>query len=131
MKLFLRFLLSLCVLLLAGNANPGQSRIAYLPGGILERSVSTNYFILHYDRVFSNAPDSKRNRFFEKIKAAEVDDDDQLKVCKKSFTSYCISFLYTQPSDYCCRYYNSSLPFRKHFSLTSTCKFIIHRVIRI
>lgn len=131
MKLLTRILLLLCILLLAGHAHTSQIRIAYLPGSLLERSVSANYSTVHYDRVLSNAPASHRKNAFEKIRATEVNDDDQLKVSKKNFTTYCISFLYTAPADHLCGCYNSSLPFCEHFSLTSTYKFIIHRVIRI
>jgi len=131
MKFFIRFLLSLCVLLLAGRAHTSQSRFAYLPGSILERSVPANYSLVHYDRILNNAPASNKKGAFEKVRATVVDDDNELKVSKKNFTTYCISFLYTKPADYLCRCYNSSLPFCEHFSLTSTDKFIIHRVIRI
>lgn len=131
MKFIIRFLLSLCILLLAGNAHTSQGRIAYLPGNLLERSAPASYSTVHYHRLLNNAPATNRKRAFENIRATEVDDDDELKVSKRDFTTYCISFLYTQPADYICRCYNSSLPFCEHFSLTSTYKFIIHRVIRI
>jgi hypothetical protein len=132
MKFFIRFLLSLCVFLLAGNVNPGQSRIAYLSANFLERSVSANNSAtVHYDRILSSVPFPNRKSAFEKIRATEVNDDDLLKASKRNFTTYYISFFYTEPADYLCRCYNSSLPFCEHFSFVATSRFIIHRVIRI
>ena len=131
MKGLLKFVLLLCILLLAGNAHTTHHRIGFFPGNTFEPSVPGNYFKEHNDRLLSsNAPINKRGSH-NKLKATEVDDDDDLRISKKNLGTICISFLYTEGSDYITLFRKSSLPFCEHFSLTSSFKFIIHRVIRI
>ena len=132
MKVLLRFVLSLCILLLAGNAHTTHPRIGYFPGNIFELSPSGNFSTEHNDRLLSNNTPANRKSPHQKIKAVEVDDDDDdLRASKKNLGTVCISFLYTETSDYIHMYRKSSLPTCEHFSLTSSSKFIIHRVIRI
>jgi hypothetical protein len=132
MKLLLRFVLLLCILLLAGNAHTTHLRIGYFPGNTFELSVPCNFSSVHNDRLLSsNAPLSGKNSR-DKLKAAEVDDDDDdVRAAKKNIGFISIPFLYTQVSDYIHTFRKCSLPFCEHFSLISPYKFIIHRVIRI
>jgi hypothetical protein len=132
MKVLLRFVLLLCILLLAGNAHTTHLRIGYFPGDTFERTFPVSYSFLHHDRLLgSNAPASKKGSH-NKLKATEVDDDDDdLRATRKNLGTICISFLYTEGSEYIDMFRKSSLPFCEHFSLTSPYKFIIHRVIRI
>ncbi|MFL5745967.1 MAG: hypothetical protein ACJ751_14940 [Niastella sp.] len=131
MKGLLKFVLLLCILLLAGNAHTTHPRIGFFPGNTFEPSVPGNYSKDHNDRLLSsNAPINKKGSH-DKLKATEVDDDDDLRASKKNVGTICISFLYTEASDCTTMFRKSSLPFCEHFSLTSSFKFIIHRVIRI
>jgi hypothetical protein len=131
MKGLLKFVLLLCILLLAGTAHTTHPRIGFFPGNTFEPSVPGNYSKEHNDRLLSsNAPINKKGSH-DKLKATEVDDDDDLRTSRKNSGSVCISFLYTEASDYITMFRKSSLPFCEHLSLTSSFKFIIHRVIRI
>jgi hypothetical protein len=130
MKGLLKFVLLLCILLLAGNAHTTHPRIGFFPGNTFERSVAGNYSTEHNDRLLSSNAPINRKGSNEKIKATEVDDDDD-DLRAKNLGTVCISFLYTEASDYIHMFRKSSLPFCEHFSLTSSFKFIIHRVIRI
>lgn len=131
MKGLLKFVLLLCILLLAGNAHTTHPRIGFFPGNTFELSVPGNYSKEHNDRILSsNAPINKKDSQ-DKLKATEDDDDDDLRASKKNLGTVCISFLYTEGSDDSHKFRKSSLPFCEHFSLTSSFKFIIHRVIRI
>ena len=130
MKGLLKFVLLLCILLLAGNAHTTHPRIGFFPGNTFEPSVPGSYSTKHNDRLLSsNAPISRKGSH-DKLKATEVDDDDD-DLRAKNLGTVCISFLYTEASDYIHLFRKSSLPFCEHFSLTSSFKFIIHRVIRI
>ena len=131
MKGLLKFVLLLCILLLAGSAHTTHPRIAFFPGNSVEPSVPGFDSKKHNDRLLSsNAPINKKGSH-NKLKATEVDDDDDLRATRKNSGTICISFLYTEASDYITLFRKSSLPFCEHFSLTSSFKFIIHRVIRI
>jgi hypothetical protein len=131
MKGLLKFVLLLCILLLAGNAHTIHPRIGFFPGNTFEPSVPGNYSKEHNDRLLSsNAPLNRKGTHY-KLKATEVDDDDDLRASKKNLGTICISFLYTEGSDCITLFRKSSLPFCEHLSLASSFKFIIHRVIRI
>lgn len=132
MKLLLRFVLLLCILLLAGNAHTAHLRIGYFHGNTFELSVPGIFSSVHKDLVLSShAPASGKNSR-SKLKATEVDDDDDdVRAAKKNIGFISIPFLYTQVSDYIHTFRKSDLPFCEHFSLISPYKFIIHRVIRI
>ncbi|MBO9200552.1 MULTISPECIES: hypothetical protein [Niastella] len=132
MKGLLKFILLLCILLLAGNAHTTHPRIGFFPGNTFELSQPGNYSTEHNDRLLSSNAPINRKGSHEKLKATEVDDDDDdLKASKKNLATICISFLYSEASDYLHMLHKSSLPFCDHFSLTSSFMFIIHRVIRI
>ena len=132
MKGVLKFFLLLCILLLAGNAHTTHHRIGFFPGNTFELSVPVNYSTEHHDRLLSSNAPINRKGSRDKLKATEVDDDDDdLRASKKNLGSICISFLYAEASDCLHLFRKSSLPFCEHFSLTSSFKFIIHRVIRI
>jgi hypothetical protein len=131
MKGLLKFFLLLCILMLAGNAHTTHPRIGFFQGNIFEPSVPGNYSKEHNDRLLSSNAPINRKSHHDKLKATEVDDDDDLRASKKNLGTICISFLYTEASDCITMFRKSSLPFCEHFSLTSLFKFIIHRVIRI
>ena len=131
MKGVLKFVLLLCILLLAGNAHTTHPRIGFFPGNTFEPSVPGNYSKEHNERLLSSNAPISRKRSHDKLKATEVDDDDDLRASRKNSGTICISFLYTEASDCMTLFRKSSLPFCEHFSLTSSFKFIIHRVIRI
>ncbi|WP_133055245.1 hypothetical protein [Niastella koreensis] len=131
MKGLLKFVLLLCILLLAGNAHTTHPRIGFFPGNTFEPTVPGNFSKEHNDRLLSSNAPINRKRSHDKLKATEVDDDDDLRPSRRNAGSICISFLYTEASDYITLFRKSSLPFCEHFSLTSSFKFIILRVIRI
>ncbi|OQP52770.1 hypothetical protein A4H97_23995 [Niastella yeongjuensis] len=118
--------------MLAGNAHTTHPRIGFFPGNTIERAQFGNYSTEHNDRLLSSNAPINRKGSRERIKATEVeDDDDDLRTSKKNLGTVSISFLYNEASDYTYMFRKSSLPFCEHFSLTSSFKFIIHRVIRI
>ena len=131
MKGLLKFVLLLCILFLAGTAHTTHPRKSFFPGNIFELSVPGNFHKEHNDRLLSSNAPINRKGSHNKLKATEVDDDDDLRASKKNVGTICISFLYTEASDCIYMFRKSSLPFCEHFSLTSLFKFIIHRVIRI
>lgn len=69
----------------------------------------------------------------EAVNATEREDDDELPSERKlvEINNYFISFFYTHSHGYFHSYLKDRLPFCKHFSYTSSGKYIVQRAIRV
>jgi len=134
MRLLIRFIFSLCFLCLGGYAYTHQFRVTYSSNNIFEASAQTYITSLQNDKVvISKDHSSNTRKLNDKVKAVEIDDDDDPVSFKKysEAGNYCIDFFYLPKPVYVYRNNNSRLPFCNHFSGSSCDKFIVNRVIRI
>jgi len=117
MKLFIRYLLAFCFLLLGGYVLTCHNRIC---------SAVRN------DRGQIRKTTSSSHKIGHSIKATENEDDDESSSSRKyaRTTCYSITFFRQTPGSV---YHDpeNRLPFCEHFSYSSSDKFIVHRVIRI
>lgn len=136
MRLLVKFFLSCCLLLLKGYgqlyADTEQEAIYNSLCTLSESSVHINVTDVHTTQAIiksANPSGAKKVRF--KLKATEVDDDDDVSPGRKHhlLSDYCNCYP-QQPASFC-TYYKHPLPFCRHFSYASSEKFIVHRVIRI
>ena len=138
MRLVITFFLSLVFLLLGGtnhlHARTNDHRTCY---ALPQRSVKSELARMH---VVKYSPPIIRKSTFsgaahQKIKATEVkeEDESESESSRKlvAISNYFISLLYDQVFGHFHRYLKDSIPFCKHFSYTSSYKYIIQRVIRI
>ncbi|BAV05969.1 hypothetical protein FLA_1984 [Filimonas lacunae] len=88
----------------------------------------------HEVQVFSfNDAASGKNSVYDKEDATEVEDDDESISFRKysEISNFTVSFIFTQvPGNFVC-IHNNRLPFCKHFSYSSSSKYIVHRSIRV
>ena len=134
MRLLIRFIFSVCFLLIGGYAYTHQFHLGYSSNNIFQATAQNYIASLQNDKVvISKDHSSNTRKHNDKIKAVEIeDDDDPVSFKKYSETSnFCIDFFYVQKPAYVCQRNNNRLPFCKHFSRSSCDKFIINRVIRI
>lgn len=100
---------------------------------VFEKSVKAS--LLKVDnRKTSISKDDASNTETDAINATELVDDDDDSISSRKYveiTNHNITFFYTQVSGPFCQYLKNRLPVCKHFSYTSSCKYILYRVIRI
>jgi hypothetical protein len=117
-----------------GYAYTHQFHVGYSSNNIFEAATQSYIVSLQNDKaVISKDHSSNTKKLNDKIKAVEIEDDDDPVSFKKysEVNNFCIDFFYVQKPAYVYRYNNSRLPFCEHFSRSSCDKFIINRVIRI
>lgn len=137
MRLIVTFLLSFVFLFVKGNAH--QYHPAYnnkITYAALHLSPTATPSVLSFERKTGAIlqKDVADNAASDPVNATEVDEDDDDSISSRKLveiTNYFISFLYDHLfADYH-RYKKERLPFCKHFSYSSSFKYIIQRVIRI
>ncbi|HVI47335.1 MAG TPA: hypothetical protein VM802_20825 [Chitinophaga sp.] len=80
------------------------------------------------------APSSNKRKAGEKIKATEIEEDeDPVSFRKLLETGMNLITLFYAPERGCCNtdFHNIDLPYSTHFSYADVDMFIVHRVIRI
>lgn len=83
--------------------------------------------------VYSDVDSGAENQY-DKTSDTEVEEDDDESVSLKKYaeiTNFCAAFFYTQLAGYYNGLHNHRLPFCKHFSYSSSFRYIILRTIRI
>jgi len=138
MRVLIKFFLSLCFFLIRGDdyltANTIQHCTYSAPEAYLKYPVPDHLSVIRKSLAQANpttSPGARKEIY--KFKATEVEDDDEIPASKKQLkiSNNCISFFSTcEPASFhTC--FKRPLPFCKHFSYSSSNKFIVHRVIRI
>ncbi len=136
----IRLFLFLCFLLLRGDlhlyAHAYYNTNSYTTANIPETSLHASYCpIQDLELHISVVPSSDAENVSDKIKATEIEDEDESESfhCRKllEVTNDCTASYYAQASGYVQRYLQNRLPFCRHFSYSSSYKFIVHRAIRI
>ncbi|TWI87864.1 hypothetical protein LX66_1938 [Chitinophaga japonensis] len=117
MRLFIRYLLACCFLLLGGYVLTCHNRIC---------SAVRN------DKAQVRKTASSTEKFSDSMAVTESEDDDESPSSRKyaKTATYCVTFFEQAPGRISCDAENH-LPFCEHFSYSAPYKFIIHRVIRI
>ena len=143
MKLLLKFLLPFCFLFLGRYVYTSQTRVCHLPNYTLESALVTaatpsitspdNIAKHHKPGVIYRTPSSNTKKLGDRIKATEIEDDDDLESFKKQAAagSYCTTFFYALAPEKTHHYLSKRLPLCEHFSYFSSSCFIINCVFRI
>ena len=136
MRLFIRFLLLLCFVLLGRYAPAHQNRIGFNSKELVEKLPQADIaYGLNDARPMYKSATPGKEKLFEKIKAVDIedDDDDETESFKKNVRTgnSFISFFYEQGLENSYRYCNSRLIFCKHIEWSTPDKFIFHQVFRI
>lgn len=137
MRVLIRFLLSLCFLLLRGYfplyAHAYHARACCSSKKILEQSAQAGFVAVQNKDLIRKATSSNTGKVIDRIKAEEVEDEDESFSLRKhaDISSYFIGFFYAHVLGYflCCK--QKRLPFCEHFSYTASNKCILNCVIRI
>ena len=132
--MLIRFIFSLCFLLVGGYAYTHQFHVGNSSNNIFQATAQTYIASLQNDKVVitkDHSPNTRRLN--DKIKAVEIeDDDDPVSIRKYSDVSnYCLDLFYIQQPALIYRHNNNRLPFSEHLLRYSSNKFIINCVLRI
>lgn len=133
MRFLVGLFLSLYFFLLGGYAHSYRHIIGFFPGKNCEASLQDKPAVQNGEALIFKAAVPSTEKRSEKIKAVEIEDDDESVPLKKyADTGNCnITFLNALAPSYICYYLKDRLPFCEHFSYCSSDKFIINRVIRV
>lgn len=133
-----RIILSLGFLLLGENAHLYAHALghegAYSHNSSIKSYVRHGLSVLHNDKsYFSAEPAPEKQKEKDKKKGEEVEDEDDWVASRKYFdaTIICFTVFYALATGFSFHFIQSRLPFCKHFSYSSSNKYILHRVIRI
>jgi hypothetical protein len=138
MRLYTRFLLLLCFLLLGRYALTQANLIDFNSDENIEKlpQADIGYRLNEVHLIYKSAAPAKE-KLYEKIKAVEIedddDDDDETGSFKKNVRTgdSFISAFYKQGLEFSYRYCISRLVFCKHIEWSTPDKFIFHQVFRI
>jgi hypothetical protein len=134
MRLIVTFLLSTFFLLVRGNAHlyahATHDRTCYCPAQLPEKSkdaVSANQSQNNITKACTNSTSN------DGFNATELEDEDDFIAFRKfvEVTNYFLSFFYAHVLGNDSQYVKNRLPVCEHFSYSSSCKYIMQRVIRI
>lgn len=134
MRLVLTLFLSLLFLLLRGDSNlssHANHNISFHLARHFQRPEQANSVTTKNIRtVIEDATvPGEENEF---VNATETEDDELIAPRKYTeISNYFFTFFYSHLSGYFNQYLNNRLPFCKHFSYTSSNKYIVQRVIRV
>lgn len=137
MRLFIRFLLLLCFLLLGRHALTHHNSFGFNCEEQIEKLPQADIaFGLNEVYLIYKSATPGKEKLYEKIKAIEIeddDDDDEKESFKKNLRSgnSFISAFCKQWLENSYRYCNSRLIFCKHIEWSTPDKFIFHQVFRI
>ena len=134
MRMLIRLMFSLCFLLVGGYAYTHQFHIGYSSNNIFGATAQTYIDSLQNDKVVISKDHSPNTRRLnDKIKAVEIEDDDDPVSFRKysEVGNYCLDLFYIQQPAFVHRLNNNRLPFSDHLLRCSGNKFIINCVLRI
>ena len=134
MRWLFRLLLSLCFILVGGYAILHSHHSSYALNASFKNSFHPGIaFKQNDDPSFESIASPNAKKKYERIKAVEIEEDDESEPFRKPLESnnYSTTFLYEQAPIYILSSLENRLPFCEHFSYVSNYKFIIHRVIRV
>jgi|RhiMetdeSRZDD1v2_1073273.scaffolds.fasta_scaffold01241_22 hypothetical protein len=132
MRLFIRFLLLFCFLLLGRYAPAHQNHIGFNSEEQVERLPQADIaYRLNEVHLFYKSATPGKEKLYEKIRAVEIEDDndnddDETESFKKN-----VRIGNEQGLENSYRYCNSRLIFCKHIEWSTPDKFIFHQVFRI
>lgn len=137
MRVLIKFFLSLCFFLIRGDSNLYADTIQHCtynaPKAYLKYLVPYSLSDVPVSQVVNHTTTPGARKEIYKSKATEVQDDDEIPASKKQLkiSNSCTNFFSTcEPASFY-PYFKRPLPFCKHFSYSSSNKFIVYRVIRI
>ncbi|NLR57747.1 hypothetical protein HGH93_06535 [Chitinophaga polysaccharea] len=134
MRLIIGYFLSLCFLLLGGNAHAHKTGAARLSAWTIENTIQAELVAMQTNKTpVCDVPASSSGKIADRIKATEIDEEGESGSFRKLLETgisritvfYTLSAGSSLPSHF--RY----LPFSAHAFSASADRYIVHRVIRI
>ena len=134
MRLIIGYFLSLCFLLLGGNAHAHKTSATRLSTRNIENVIQAELVAMQTNKTPAyDVPASSSGKIADRIKATEIDEEGESGSFRKQLETgiYRITVFYALSAGCSLPGYHCYLPFSAHAFSASADKYIVHRVIRI